>query len=390
MMTGTPLSVIDCETTGLGRHDRVIELAIVTMDSESGEVIEEFETIVNPERDVGPVQIHGITSEMAGLAPTFAEIAPLVAARLHQSTVVSHNLRFDLRMLQQEFDRVGRPVEWGSGLCTLRLTGLKLGHAVRESGFELEDHHRAISDARAAAQVLWSLEDWESSDPCEVAGAARREVCRTLRRDAFGIPIDRPLRRWMRSACVPSSDEAWVEYFELLDHTLADLTLTDDEAQELEACRIRVGLQPRQVRSMHAAYFDSLRAAALADGVVTPLERTLLESAARSLGIESCEIPEVLDQSPPTRMELPTGTRVCFTGSAIDSTGGEIPREALERLAASRGLQPVSSVTKKRCNLLVAADRTTQSGKARKAREYGIPVLSVEEFLRILGVVKEA
>jgi len=81
---------------------------------------------------------------------------------------------------------------------------------------------------------------------------------------------------------------------------------------------------------------------------------------------------------------------VCFTGSAIDEDGQEIAREALERLAASRGLQPVSSVTKKRCNLLVAADRASQSGKARKAREYEIPVVSVEEFLRMIGVAKEA
>jgi len=389
-MTGMPLSVIDCETTGLGRYDRIIELAIVTLDSNSGEVIEEFETLVNPERDVGSVQLHGITAEMSVLAPTFAEIAPVVVARLHESTVVAHNLRFDVRMLQQEFQRLGRLVQWGSGLCTLRLTGLKLGHAVRELGLELNDHHRALSDARAAAAILRSLDEWEISDPCKVEGVARREACRTLRRDAFGTPIDRPLRRWIRSACIPSSDEACVEYFELLDHTLADLTLSEDEHHELEECRLRVGLQPRQVKSMHMAYFESLRTAAVADGVVTPLERTLLESVARSLGIDASEIPAVLERVPPTSLDLATGTRVCFTGSAIDEDGREIAREALERLAASRGLQPVSSVTKKRCNLLVAADRASQSGKARKAREYEIPVVSVEEFLRMIGVAKEA
>ena len=49
--------------------------------------------------------------------------------------------------------------------------------------------------------------------------------------------------------------------------------------------------------------------------------------------------------------------------------------------AAQAGMQPVRSVTKKNCDLLVAADSSSQSGKARKARSYGIPVMSVDEFL---------
>jgi DNA polymerase-3 subunit epsilon len=42
---------------------------------------------------------------------------------------------------------------------------------------------------------------------------------------------------------------------------------------------------------------------------------------------------------------------------------------------------PVSSVTKKTCDLLVAADKSSLSGKAKKARDYGIPVISVSEYL---------
>ncbi len=53
----------------------------------------------------------------------------------------------------------------------------------------------------------------------------------------------------------------------------------------------------------------------------------------------------------------------------------------MERMAASAGLVPVGSVTKTRCEVLVTAEAGTQSGKARKAQDYGKPVFTVDEFL---------
>jgi DNA polymerase-3 subunit epsilon len=48
-------------------------------------------------------------------------------------------------------------------------------------------------------------------------------------------------------------------------------------------------------------------------------------------------------------------------------------------------LQPVASVTKKTCDLLVAADPESGSGKAQKARQYGVAIMSVEQFLAAVG-----
>jgi NAD-dependent DNA ligase len=77
---------------------------------------------------------------------------------------------------------------------------------------------------------------------------------------------------------------------------------------------------------------------------------------------------------------LVAGARVCFTGTALDSDGREVPRERMERMAADAGLAPVKSVTKTRCEVLVTAEAGTQSGKARKAVELGKPVLSADQF----------
>ena len=69
-------SVIDVETTGLfpWRHDRIIEIAVVVM-SPKGAVECEYETLINPERDIGPSRIHGITAGEVLRAPRFVDIA---------------------------------------------------------------------------------------------------------------------------------------------------------------------------------------------------------------------------------------------------------------------------------------------------------------------------
>ena len=78
---------------------------------------------------------------------------------------------------------------------------------------------------------------------------------------------------------------------------------------------------------------------------------------------------------------LVPGVRICFTGTAQDSAGQIVERWEMEQLAASAGLTPVQSVTKTRCEVLVTAEAGTQSGKARKALEYGKPVFTADEFL---------
>ncbi|MDA2988104.1 MAG: exonuclease domain-containing protein, partial [Actinomycetota bacterium] len=74
--------VVDCETTGLGKHDRLVEVAAVTVDPDSLEIVDEYDTLINPERDMGPVNIHGVTASMVEAAPSFGEIAAALGARL--------------------------------------------------------------------------------------------------------------------------------------------------------------------------------------------------------------------------------------------------------------------------------------------------------------------
>jgi DNA polymerase-3 subunit epsilon len=58
-----------------------------------------------------------------------------------------------------------------------------------------------------------------------------------------------------------------------------------------------------------------------------------------------------------------------------------VPEVVLPSFASKVGLHPVSDVTKKGCDLLVAADERTMSGKGKKASEWGIQIISVEKFI---------
>jgi DNA polymerase-3 subunit epsilon len=82
--------------------------------------------------------------------------------------------------------------------------------------------------------------------------------------------------------------------------------------------------------------------------------------------------------------QFTVGKRICFTGMALTEEGEQIPRVHLEALAAKSGLQPVNAVTKKGCDILVAADAASMSGKAKKAREWGIEVVTISQFFTFL------
>ena len=121
----TYLAVIDVETTGLNpyRYDRVVELAALVMGMD-GETIREFATLLNPERDIGPTSIHGLTASEVISAPRFGEVAGLLVETLNGCVALAgHNVRFDYSFLSVEFGRLGHAIPECPTLCTMQLAG---------------------------------------------------------------------------------------------------------------------------------------------------------------------------------------------------------------------------------------------------------------------------
>jgi DNA polymerase III subunit epsilon len=380
------IAVIDVETTGLYRTDRIVEIAIITMDS-SGLVIDEFETLVNPYRDPGPTWIHGVTASMLVDAPAFDDIAGHVAARLDGAVVVAHNLRFDTKMVGHEFSRTGIDVEWGDGLDTLDATGCKLGVACAEYGIAQLGAHRALFDARATGQLLLAVAD-QFTRTCHAVAARpvhHEPPRRILTRDGVTeAPVDTPYLADLARGVCSHADVA--PYVILLDRAVADLQLTASERSELANLADELGLDPRGRERAHREFLNGLIDAALEDSVVTDVE---LDQLCRLAALLQLNDELVTRRTNPyclaeDKIALQPGMQICFTGSAIDDAGNPIDRETvLYREAREHGLVPKRSFSKS-CGLVIAADVASQSSKITDARRYGTPVATLADFRRAL------
>lgn len=380
------IAVIDVETTGLYRADRVVEIAIVTMDA-TGRVIDEFDTLVNPLRDPGPTWIHGVNASMLVDAPPFEDIAHHLAARLNGAVVVGHNLPFDTRMVGTEFERAGIDVDWGVGLDTLRATGCKLGVACTEYGITLDGAHRALIDARATGQLLFAVCDTFAC-ACEPVSASPLHHIpprHVLTRDGFSeIKLDVPYLAELAHGVHADADVA--AYVALLDRAVSDLQLTSAERAELIALAQELGLDDQCRDRAHRQFLNGLIDAALEDSIVTDDELDQLCRVAALLDLDAELVTRrtgryrVIEET----LTLEPGLVVCFTGAAVDELGKPIDRATvLEVEARERGLIPKSSCTK-RCGLVIAADTASQSSKVDTARRLGVPVAALADYLRTL------
>ena len=154
--------VVDVETTG-GRppHHRVTEVGAVKI--RGGEVIDTFQSLVNPERHIPAhiTRITGISNAMVADAPTFAQIADDFAAFMGEAIFCAHNVNFDYGFISAEYRRLERWFRYPK-LCTCAkmrqlypgLRSYSLKNLCREYEIPLETHHRALCDAEAAGQLL--------------------------------------------------------------------------------------------------------------------------------------------------------------------------------------------------------------------------------------------
>ncbi|NJQ05245.1 TerD family protein [Streptomyces lonarensis] len=155
-------ALVDVETSGLvPRRDRVLSLAVITLDQE-GRRTGEFTTLLDPGCDPGPVEIHGLTAERLRGAPTFDRVVDRVAALLRDRVMVAHNAQFDYDFLAHEFARAGQFLPVAQRLCTLALNrrvdppteDLRLGTLAAYYGVTQLAPHDAADDTRVLEGVL--------------------------------------------------------------------------------------------------------------------------------------------------------------------------------------------------------------------------------------------
>jgi DNA polymerase-3 subunit epsilon len=154
-------AVVDVETTGLSRHDRIVSAAVYRLDAR-GQVEDHWYSLVNPQRDPGPTWIHGLTDDMLADAPVFAEIAEEFGQLLAGRVLVAHNAVFDWTMIAREYARSGHTPPVRQRLCTIALAkelalplpNHRLETLVAYFGIRQRRAHHALDDARVLAAAF--------------------------------------------------------------------------------------------------------------------------------------------------------------------------------------------------------------------------------------------
>lgn len=320
---------------------RPVELAVAFDDGTA------VTTLINPQRDLADARTaFGITVSDVLLAPTLREAWAVIAPMLAGCTPVGAGVDDQLGLLDFELKRLGYVTAMPLGV-ELRGTRIRGATALERARAALDAHRDNDSEDGSSA--------FDDPDSAEMSGLL-------VSRDS--------------SVPTPVADH--------LPALSALLRISRDVGAVLLGSQppttsASTGWEPGARQSVA----DQLRAAAsrvqLTDAVLARLR-----AAEAVLGVEILSGAELVAQHSVADVLTP-GARICFTGTAQDSSGRIVERDEMERLAAGAGLAPVKTVTKTRCDVLVTAEAGTQSGKARKALEYGKPVLDAADFFTWLA-----
>ena len=154
--------VFDIETTGFSQtKDRIIEIGAVKVVN--GGIVDRYSTFVNPEVPI-PFEIEQLTSindNMVIGSPTIEVILPEFLAFCEGCMLVAHNASFDVGFIEKNAQRMGITTDFTvidtvglSRILLPELSRYKLNVVAKALGVSLENHHRAVDDAGATAEIF--------------------------------------------------------------------------------------------------------------------------------------------------------------------------------------------------------------------------------------------
>ena len=157
-----PFVVFDVETTsrdaGMGK---MVEIAGVKVSR--GQITDRWSSLVNPGESIVGRQLHGITDEEVGGAPSPGDAARSFMEWAGDGVLVGHNVGFDIGFLEAALgdEKISGPGRYLDTLVLIKEAypdaDWKLSELAKFFSLETEPTHRAMPDAEATAQLLIRL-----------------------------------------------------------------------------------------------------------------------------------------------------------------------------------------------------------------------------------------
>lgn len=154
--------VFDIETTGFGPvKDEIIEIGAVKITD--GKIVDKYSTFINP---IIPIpyeiqQLTGINDDMVMTSPTIDVILPQFLEFCDGCTLVAHNAGFDVGFINKKAENLGISIDFTvidtvslARILLPELKRFKLNIVAKALNISLENHHRAVDDAQATAEIF--------------------------------------------------------------------------------------------------------------------------------------------------------------------------------------------------------------------------------------------
>jgi DNA polymerase-3 subunit epsilon len=289
--------------------------------------------------------------------------------------------------------------------------GGKLFDCCERFGVDVGDvQHEALVDARFTAKLFTlslpgneeELDELLSSKPIDWPTVTKTNAVLLTRQEAEFKKSEPPpyleklLKRTHENASDLKFTEAQINYIDMLDRALEDRIVDEAEAKALFETAIEWGLSGKQILDIHENYLIKIVTIAMEDGIISDFEMQDLLMVATLLGKKEVDVINIINKnkvSPMKKDNLPSksiedfkGKKVCFTGELFCSIDGvPISRKKAQELSIEAGLEVLERVTKE-LEILVVADPNTLSGKAKKAKIYGVRILHENVFWKTLGI----
>lgn len=158
-------AAIDFETAN-EQLSSVCSVGIVIV--RNGEIVDHFYSLIQPEPNYysyGNSLIHGLTSEDTDKAKVFSEVWEDIEPLIEGLPLVAHNKGFDESCLKAVFRTYQMDYPGYRFYCTLHASRQQLKHlpnhqlhtVAEDCGYILTDHHNALADAEACAEIAMYL-----------------------------------------------------------------------------------------------------------------------------------------------------------------------------------------------------------------------------------------